>query len=111
MKPRYQIGPHMLFPGKTVLVRGAGGLWGSHMAAGMAAAQADLILVDTKDRKGAVDELQKTIMEMTRGSADIRVTYVPSDLIDDRAGLLSHIADLYGQADAVLDVRAINPAP
>ena len=106
MKPRYQIGPNMIFTGKTVLVLGAGGLWGTHMSAGMAAAEANLILADTKDREASVNEL----IQMIGGSVRVITEYVSDDIISDRAALLGQIINKYGEPDALLDVRAINPA-
>lgn len=105
MKPRYQVGPNMLFTGKTVLVLGAGGLWGSHMAAGMAAAQANLLLVDTTEKKDAILELRKLIGD----SVSVQVSYVATDTMKDRAALFDHVLQNYGLPDAILDVRAINP--
>lgn len=106
MKPRYQIGPNMVFNDKTILVLGAGGLWGSHMAAGMAAAEADLILVDTADKEAAILEL----CELIGDSVQVQVEYVSAEMYNDRAALLKHILQNYGSPDAILDVRAINPA-
>ena len=105
LKLRYQVGDHVLFTGLRVLVIGAGGLWGSHMAAGMAAAQADLILIDSIEKKEAVLELLETLKSGTK--ADIE--YVSEEMMNDRAAILSFIKEKYGMPDAILDVRHINP--
>ena len=104
LKPRYQIG--QTFTGKTVLVLGAGGNWGTHMAHGMAAADADLILVDTPEHADAVIELTKIIGD----SVSVCTEFVSAGQLSDRDTLLKDLINRYGLYDALLDVRGINHA-
>ena len=105
MKPRYQVGPNDVLPGKTVLIIGAGGNWGGHMAAGMGlAGQASLVLVDIEERKPAIDGL----LAMLGDAVKAEVCYVSKAQLSDRYALLADLQVQYGTFDAVMDLTGIN---
>ena len=104
MKPRYS--EMMTYPGKTVLIIGAGGLWGSHIAAGMAAAEANVLLLDTEEKMEAIEELIKVIGDRDK----VRVVCVSPEVMADRAAILKYVEETFGMPESIIDVRAINPA-
>ena len=51
-----------------------------------------------------------TGFKVISGSVRVQTEYVSEELYGDRAALLAHVSQKYGGYDALLDVRAINPA-
>lgn len=104
MKPRYQVGPKDILTGKTVLIIGAGGNWGGHMAAGMSlAGQADLILVDTEDKKQNIDALLSALGR--NGKA--QVMFFDKAMLNDRNMVIKAVQK-DTSFDAVMDLVGIN---
>ena len=87
--------------GKTVVITGGGGTLGSAMGAGMAAAEANIILWDL--RQEALDEKVQTIAEACRDPK--RVAAVAVDLMDEDAiaGALKESVEKFGRVDVLLN--------
>ena len=105
MKPRYQMGAKDILSGKTILILGAAGNWGSHMAMGMAlAGRADLVLVDMAINKEKIAALREQIGD----AVNISEEYVDAEQLMDRYALIEQMVQKYEAFDAVMDLVNIN---
>ena len=104
MKQRYQMSGEDALEGKRVLIFGAGGNWGGHMAVGMAlAGKADLILVDTLDRAEAVEKIADEVGKAVR----VKIIYVPEEDLHKRYPLLEELSENESW-DSFMDMTELN---
>ena len=105
MKPRYQIGPNDSLKGKKIVIIGASGNLGSHMAFGMGiAAKADLILVDKEEREKELEKLKNDI----GNSVKIDIELIKNNENYNRFNIYKRIEEKYGIFDAFMDMYEIN---
>ena len=105
MKPRYQIGPNDSLSGKKIVIVGAAGNWGSHMALGMGlAGKADLILVDKEEKKNQLEKLKNEI----GNSVKIDIELIGKNENYNRFDIYKLIEKKYGSFDAFMDMYEIN---
>ena len=105
MKPRYQIGPNDSLSGKKIVIVGAAGNWGSHMALGMGlAGKADLILVDKEEKKNQLEKLKNDI----GNSVKIDIELIGKNENYNRFDIYKLIEKKYGSFDAFMDMYEIN---
>ena len=90
---------------KKIVIIGASGNWGSHMAFGMGiAAKADLILVDKKEREKELEKLKNDIGQ----SVKIDIGLIKNDENYNRFNIYKRIEEKYGIFDAFMDMHEIN---
>ncbi|MBD5391319.1 hypothetical protein HDR66_00775 [bacterium] len=105
---KYAVTEEYLVPGKTILIIGAAGNWGSHFAAGMAlAAHADLVLVDIEEREADVKKLEEDILGY---GLPIKInTYLSNTHeLAERNIFYKKMEELFGEFAAIMDVEKIN---
>ena len=99
------MGPDDILFGKRILIIGAAGNWGTHMAAGMGlAGRADLVLVDTENHKSQLEKLHNEVGNVV----NVTEQYVSEDQLLDRYNLLQKLYNQFGTFDAVMDLTGIN---
>ena len=105
MKPRYQISPNDSLKGKKIVIVGASGNWGSHMAFGMGiAAKADLILVDKEEKSKELEKLKNDV----GNSVKIDIELIKNDENYNRFNIYKRIKEKYGIFNAFMDMHEIN---
>ena len=104
MKKRYQMTSQDSLEGKRVLIFGAGGNWGGHMAVGMAlAGKADLILVDTLNRAKAVENIADEVGKTVK----VKTVYVTEEEMKQRYLLLKKLSE-NDRWDSFMDMTELN---
>lgn len=108
MKNKYAVDEGYNAAGKTVLIIGAGGNWGAHLAIGMAlTSQCNLILIDSEEnRKGMEQVLNDLKTSGAKGS--VCSALVSSELMNLETDLLSFVQKEFGGYDSLMNVAAIN---
>ena len=105
MKPRYQIGPNDSIKGKKILIIGASGNWGAHMALGMGlGGRADLILVDKEEKKNELEKVKNDI----GNSVKIDIELIGNNESYNRFNIYKRIEKKYGSFDSFMDMYEIN---
>ena len=105
MKPRYQINPNDSLKGKKIVIVGASGNWGSHMAFGMGiAGKADLILVDKEENEKELEKVKNNI----GNSVKIDIELIKNDENYNRFNIYKRIEENYGRFDVFMDMHEIN---
>ena len=107
-REKYAVTEAFYNPGKVLLIIGALGNWGQHVAFGMPeAAGVDLILSDREERAFELDALREEVREFYPGISVKTITYTA----DEEAGppeLFRLLRKKAGTVDVLADLRAIN---
>lgn len=108
MKNKYAVDENYLAEGKTVLIIGAGGNWGAHLAIGMAlTSRCNLILVDQEaNREGLEHVLEDLKASGAKGAVCSLV--VSAEELSSESELLNHIHKECGSYESVMNVAGIN---
>ena len=105
MKPRYQINPNDSLKGKKIVIVGASGNWGSHMAFGMGiAGKADLILVDKEEREKEIKKVKNNI----GNSVKIDIELIKNNENYNRKDIYKRIEKKCEKFDSFMDMYEIN---
>ena len=108
MKNKYAVDEGYLAAGKTVLIIGAGGNWGAHLAIGMAlTSQCNLILVDTEEHREGLDRVLEDL-RTSGAKGSICSGIVSAELFSQESELLKYVQKEFGSYDSVMNVAAIN---
>lgn len=107
---KYKVNGSFNNKGKCVLILGAAGNWGGHMAIGMAlTSDCDLVLVETEGHRELLEAVIADL-ECSEAKGKIETYYVshtPGEKID-KAALRRKLEEKYGKFDAVMELEGIN---